>query len=71
MMSGKMTWFAIGYQCLLAYIVALWIYQFGTLITTGAFGVGTVAAIVTFLVVLYLLFIKKPYSADKEMAKRV
>lgn len=64
MVSGKMTWFAVGYQCLLAYIVALWIYQFGTLLTTGTFGIGTVAAIITLIMVLYLLFIKKPYSAE-------
>lgn len=69
MMSGKMTWFAIIYQCVLAYIVALWIYQFGMLITTGAFGIGTVVAILTVLMVLYLLFIKKPYSPEKEIKK--
>lgn len=69
MMSGKMTWFAITYQCVLAYIVALWIYQFGMLITTGAFGIGTVVAILTVLMVLYLLFIKKPYSPEKEIKK--
>ena len=64
MMSWKMTCFAVGYQCLLAYIVALWIYQFGTLLTTGSFGVGTVVAIITLLLVLYILFIKKPYSPE-------
>jgi ferrous iron transport protein B len=69
MMSGKMTWFAITYQCVLAYIVALWIYQFGMLITTGAFGIGTVVAILTVLMVLYLLFIKKPYSPEREIKK--
>ncbi len=39
-------WFAIGYQCLLAYVVALCIYQISMLITTGIFGVGTAAAFV-------------------------
>ena len=39
-------WFAIGYQCLLAYVVALCIYQISMLITTGVFGVGTTAAFV-------------------------
>ena len=67
MMSGKLTWFAICYQCVLAYIVALWIYQFGTLITTGTFGIGTIAAIITLILVLYLLFIKKPYSPQREI----
>ncbi len=61
MMSSKMTWFAVGYQCLLAYVVSLWIYQFGTFITTGNFGIGTAAAVLTLIFALYMLFIKKPY----------
>lgn len=69
MMSTKMTWFAVAYQCVLAYVVALWIYQFGTLITTGAFGIGTVVAIITLLAVIYLLFFKKPYSPEEQMRK--
>ena len=66
MMSGKMTWFAVFYQCVLAYIVSLMIYQFGTLFTTGAFGIGTVFAIVCLVFVIYLLFIKKAYSPEKK-----
>ncbi|MDE6730805.1 MAG: ferrous iron transport protein B [Oscillospiraceae bacterium] len=66
MMSGKMTWFAVGYQCALAYIVSLMIYQFGTLLTTGAFGIGTVFAIACLLFVIYLLFIKKAWSPEKK-----
>ena len=69
MMSGKMTWFAVAYQCVLAWIVSLWIYQFGTLITTGTFGIWTVVAMVSLVLVLYLLFIKKPYSPEKELRK--
>ena len=44
MNNAKWFWFAIGYQCGLAYVVSLCIYQIGTLITTGAFGIGTVVA---------------------------
>ena len=44
MNNTKWFWFAIGYQCLLAYLVALCIFQFGTLFTGGGFGIGTVAA---------------------------
>lgn len=53
--NAKWFWFAIGYQCSLAYAVSLCIYQFGTLITTGAFGIGTVAAAVVTAAFLYLL----------------
>lgn len=69
MMSAKLTGFAIVYQCVFAYIVALWIYQFGTFATTGAFGIGTVVAFILLLAALYMLFIMKPYSPEKELAK--
>lgn len=52
----KWFWFAIGYQCLLAYIVALCIYQIGTWITVGTFGIGTVVAMVLIAGFIYLLF---------------
>ena len=56
MNNAKWFWFAIGYQCILAYVVALCIYQIGMLITAGAFGVGTVAAFILLVGFLYLLF---------------
>lgn len=56
MNSAKWTWFAIGYQTVFAYAVALCIYQFGTFISTGAFGIGTVAAGIVLLGILYLIF---------------
>lgn len=59
MNNAKWFWFAIGYQCMLAYIVALCIYQIGTLITVGTFGIGTAAAFILVLGFLYLLF--RPY----------
>lgn len=49
-------WFAIGYQCVFAYVSALMIYQFGSLIISGAFGIGTIVAAVLLIVFLYLLF---------------
>ena len=55
MNSAKWFWFAIGYQCGLAYVAALCIYQIGTWVTTGAFGVGTVAALLVLVGFLYLL----------------
>ena len=59
MNNVKWFWFAIGYQCGLAYVVSMCIYQIGTLITTGAFGVGTVAAFLFVIGIIYLLF--RPY----------
>ena len=64
MMSDKMTWFAVAYQCVFAYIIALIIYQIGML-TSGVFGVGTIFAIVFILAMIYMLFIMKPYDKRK------
>ena len=60
MNSAKWFWTAIGYQCILAYIVAMCIYQIGTVFTTGAFGIGTVVAILFIVGFLYLLFRPAP-----------
>ena len=60
MNNAKWFWFAIGYQCLLAYIVALCIYQLGTFFAGGGFGVGTAAALLMVIGFLYLLF--RPYK---------
>ena len=65
MNNAKWFWFAIGYQTVLAYVVALCIYQIGTLITTGAFGIGTVVAFLLVLGFLYLLF--RPYKESKTL----
>ena len=59
MNNVKWFWFAIGYQCGLAYIVSMCIYQIGTFAATGTFGVGTAAAFVLVLVFLFLLV--RPY----------
>ena len=65
MNNAKWFWFAIGYQCLLAYLVSLCIFQFGTLFTGGGFGIGTVAAIVILIGFLYMLF--RPYKASTSL----
>ena len=74
MNNAKWFWFAIGYQCGLAYVVSLCIYQIGTLFTTGAFGFGTVVAFLLVAGFIYLLV--RPYkesttlkASDKELAK--
>ncbi len=60
MNNAKWFWFAIGYQTVLAYIVSLCVYQMGTWISTGVFGIGTVVALVFIAVFIYLLF--RPYK---------
>ena len=65
MNNTKWFWFAIGYQCLLAYLVSLCIFQFGTLFTGGGFGIGTVAAIVILMGFLYMLF--RPYKESTSL----
>ena len=65
MNNAKWFWFAIGYQCVLAYIVAMCIYQIGMLITTGTFGIGTVVAFLLVIGLLYLLF--RPYKESKTL----
>jgi len=60
MNNAKWFWFAIGYQTGLAYVVSLCIYQIGNLITTGAFGIGTIVAVVCVAGFIYLLF--RPYK---------
>ena len=66
MNNVKWFWFAVGYQCGLAYVVALCIYQIGTLITTGDFGLGTVVAFVFIAAILYLLF--RPYRESNSLS---
>jgi ferrous iron transport protein B len=56
MNNTRWFWIAIGYQCGLAYLVSLCVYQIGTLITTGTFGIGTVVAFLIIAGFIYLLF---------------
>ena len=60
MNNAKWFWFAIGYQTGLAYLVSLCIFQVGRLFSTGAFGIGTVVAILIIIGFIYLLF--RPYK---------
>lgn len=61
MNNAKWFWFAIGYQCVFAYVVALIVYQIGGLIAGEvAFGVGTVVAFLLIAGMLYMLFRRYP-----------
>lgn len=63
MNNPKWTWFAIGYQTGLAYVSSLCIYQLGTFITTGDFGIGTAAALAMLALFIYLLV--RPHRESK------
>ena len=65
MNNTKWFLFAIGYQCGLAYVVSLCIYQIGTLLTGGGFGIWTVVAFALVVGFLYLLF--RPYKESNTL----
>ena len=70
MASAKWTAFAIGYQCVLAYCVALMINQFGLLFTGAGFTVGTAFAFLVLIVMLFLLFRPNPDRKNALKAAR-
>ena len=61
----KWFWFAILFQNVFSYLVTLCVYQIGTLVTTGAFGVGTVVAFLFVIGFIYLLF--RPYKESETL----
>ncbi|MDO4338873.1 MAG: ferrous iron transport protein B [Eubacteriales bacterium] len=65
MNNTKWFWFAIGYQCLLAYVASLCVYQIGTLVTGGGFGIFTVVAFLLIIGFIYLLF--RPYKESNTL----
>ena len=67
MNNTRWFWFAVGYQTLLAYIVALCVYQVGTLITTGSFGFFTVVAFALIAGFIYLLVRPEKAKSDSKV----
>lgn len=65
MNNKKWFWFAVGYQTGLAYVVSLCVYQIGTLITTGTFGIGTAVAFLLMIGFIYLLV--RPYRESRTL----
>ena len=65
MNNAKWTWFAIGYQCGFAYVIALMINQFGNAFTGNVNILGLIVALVLLAGMIYMIF--KPY---KEATKR-
>ncbi|MBO4384963.1 MAG: ferrous iron transporter B [Clostridia bacterium] len=70
MNSAKWTWFAIGYQCLFAYAVALMINQFGGIFTGNVSVVGLIAATLVLGGMVYMLFIRK-YREATTLTKKI
>ncbi|MBE6828154.1 MAG: ferrous iron transporter B [Ruminococcaceae bacterium] len=64
MNSAKWTWFAIGYQCGLAYAVSLCVYQIGSIFTGNLNVIGLVFALAVLAGFLYLLFRKNRYNEN-------
>lgn len=62
-------WFAIGYQCILAYCVSLCVYQVWNLIATGTFGFFTVVAFALIALFIYLLF--RPYRESSTLDMKI
>ena len=69
MNSAKWTWFAIGYQCGFAYVIALMINQFGGLFTGSVNVIGLIFAIAFLVLIVYMLF--KPYKEATKLTTRV
>ena len=69
MNNAKWTWFAIGYQCGFAYIVALMINQFGDAFTGSLNVLGLIAAIAALALIVYMLF--KPYKEATKLSAKV
>ena len=69
MNNAKWTWFAIGYQCGLAYVVALMINQFGGLFTGNVNVPGVIAAFLLLAGILYMLF--RPYKEATKLRAAV
>ena len=67
MNNAKWTWFAIGYQCGFAYIIALMINQFGNLFLGHASVIGLIFALAALAGMLYMLF--KPYKEATKLSK--
>ncbi len=67
MNSAKWTWFAIGYQCLFAYVISMMIYQFGSAFSGDLHVIGLIASIAVLALMIYLIF--RPYKESVRLTK--
>ena len=74
MNNPKWTWFAIAYQCLFAYAIALMIYQFGGIFTGNINIIGLIISFLLLALMVYMLFFKKYKEATtftKKLSKKL
>ena len=69
MNSAKWTWFAIGYQCGIAYAVALVIYQVGSVFAGQLNVIGLIVSVAVIALTVYMLF--RPYKEATVLTKDV
>ena len=69
MNSAKWTAFAIGYQCVFAYVISLIVYQLGMLFTGQGNIIGSIAAAVLLALIIFLLV--RPYKESKTLKEKV
>ena len=69
MNSAKWTWFAIGYQCLFAYAVALCVYQIGSIFAGNMSIIGVIFAALIIAFMIYMLV--RPYKESNKLTKAV
>ena len=56
----KWFWFAVGYQCLFAYVIAFMVFQFGSIFAGGLNVIGLIFAVAVFAFMIYMLV--RPYK---------
>ena len=64
MNNAKWTWFAIGYQCVFAYVIALIVYQLGLLFAGAGFTAVTAIALLLLAGLIYLLVRRNKYDEN-------
>ena len=69
MNSAKWTWFAIGYQCVFAYVISLIVYQLGLLFTGSGNVIGVIFAAAFNALIAFMLF--KPYTEANKLTAKV
>ena len=71
MANPKWTLAAIGYMCGFSYVVSFIVYQLGSLFMGGSFGVGSAAAILAVLLLVYLVVRRTPKPEKRLAAKKM
>jgi ferrous iron transport protein B len=68
MNNTRWTWFAIGYQCVFAYAIALTVYQLGMLFSGNGNVIGTIVALFNVAFIIYMLF--RPYKESETLKSK-